>query len=105
MTYTSSSGSHSYFVPGFGISRVIIQSEIRYMSGPNAIVRPFTLRGRDGFLVTSTSPPLTKEQIEDLKELSRQYERRQAEKAGLDPDWFLNKPVPMSSNSRRDSVY
>jgi hypothetical protein len=33
---------NSYFVPGFGISRTIIQSEIRYFCGPDAIVRPYT---------------------------------------------------------------
>jgi hypothetical protein len=67
---------NSYFVPGFGISRAIIQSEIRYFCGPDAIVRPYThqvcaqssthmphtnfLKGRDGFLVTTAGPPLTR---------------------------------------------
>jgi hypothetical protein len=36
--------AHSYFVPGFGLSRVIIQSEIRYMCGRDAIARSYTLR-------------------------------------------------------------
>jgi hypothetical protein len=35
-------GTNSYFVPGFGISRAVIQSEIRYHCGPDAIVRPYT---------------------------------------------------------------
>lgn len=34
--------ANSYFVPGFGISRAVIQNEIRYHCGPDAIVRPYT---------------------------------------------------------------
>lgn len=33
---------NNYFVPGYGISRAVIQGEIRYHCGPDAIVRPFT---------------------------------------------------------------
>jgi hypothetical protein len=36
------SGVNSYFVPGFGISRAVIQQDIRYHCGPDAIVRPYT---------------------------------------------------------------
>jgi hypothetical protein len=77
------------------------------------------IQGRDGFLVTTAGPPLTrvgilatcfadqtnantpKEQIEDLKDASREYEQRQAEKAGEGQDCFLNKPVPVSGPGRR----
>jgi hypothetical protein len=34
-----------------------------------------------------------KEQIEDLKDYSREYEQKQAEKSAEGHDWFLNKPV------------
>ena len=34
--------ANTYFLPGYGISRSVIQSEIRYFCGPDAIVRPFT---------------------------------------------------------------
>lgn len=37
---------NSYFVPGFGISRTVIQNEIRYHCGPDAIVRPYTFQVR-----------------------------------------------------------
>lgn len=37
---------NSYFVPGFGISRAVIQNEIRYHCGPDAIVRPYTFQVR-----------------------------------------------------------
>ncbi len=36
--------SNSYFVPGYGISRAVIQNEIRYHCGPDAIVRPYTFQ-------------------------------------------------------------
>lgn len=69
---------NSYFIPGYGISRAVIQNEIRYHCGPDAIVRPYTFQvrinltpcgryqaltvyqGRDGFLVSTVGPPLTK---------------------------------------------
>lgn len=35
---------NSYFVPGYGISRAVIQNEIRYHCGPDAIVRPYTFQ-------------------------------------------------------------
>jgi hypothetical protein len=38
------SAQNSYFVPGFGISRTVIQNEIRYHCGPDAIVRPYTFQ-------------------------------------------------------------
>lgn len=42
---------NSYFVPGYGISRAIIQSEIRYFCGPDAIVRPYTHQVRDDLVL------------------------------------------------------
>lgn len=130
---------NNYFVPGYGISRAVIQGEIRYHCGPDAIVRPFThqvrpphvpcccclgvltccCQGRDGFLVTTAGPPLTKvsppspparapadcpqAQIEDIKEASREYEERQAERSGDDTEPFVNKPIPVGTRSGRKS--
>lgn len=110
---------NNYFVPGYGISRAVIQGEIRYHCGPDAIVRPFTHQGRDGFLVTTAGPPLTKvsppspparapadcpqAQIEDIKEASREYEERQAERSGDDTEPFVNKPIPVGTRSGRKS--
>jgi hypothetical protein len=42
MANYSTADPSSYFVPGYGISRAVIQSEIRYFCGPDAIVRPYT---------------------------------------------------------------
>ncbi|KAF2743730.1 hypothetical protein M011DRAFT_471085 [Sporormia fimetaria CBS 119925] len=89
----------SYFVPGFEISRAVIQSEIRFHCGPDAIVRPYTLQGRDGFLVTSSGPTLTKEQIEDLKAASRDFEQRQARRAN-GTEAFVNQPVAVNQRRR-----
>ncbi|KAF2138533.1 uncharacterized protein K452DRAFT_361210 [Aplosporella prunicola CBS 121167] len=102
---------NSYFVPGYGISRAVIQGEIRYHCGPDAIVRPFTHQGRDGFLVTTAGPPLTKveqnlitysqAQIQDIKDASREYEERQAQRACDEKETFMNRPVPVSPRSRK----
>ncbi|MCJ1358128.1 MAG: hypothetical protein MMC33_008126 [Icmadophila ericetorum] len=70
----------SYFVPGFGISRHIIFSHIQIYLGPDASVRPYSYRGREGYLVTAPGQPLTRSQIEDLQNLSRQYELQAAER-------------------------
>ncbi|KAF2503342.1 hypothetical protein BU16DRAFT_546324 [Lophium mytilinum] len=94
---------NSYFVPGFGISRAVIQNEIRYHCGPDAIVRPYTHQGRDGFLVTTAGPPLTKAQIEDLKDASRDYEEKQAMRGEGDNDIFVNKPIPVGQRLRRSA--
>ncbi|TLD38553.1 transcription factor [Venturia nashicola] len=69
----------------------------------NAIVRPYTHQGRDGFLVTTAGPPLTKEQIDDLKEASVEYELRQAERMceNQNSNWFVNQPVAVGSRPRR----
>ncbi|KAF2264968.1 hypothetical protein CC78DRAFT_494381 [Lojkania enalia] len=91
---------NSYFVPGFGISRAVIQNEIRYHCGPDAIVRPYTHQGRDGFLVTTSGPPLTKAQIDDLKESSREYEEKQSRRAD-EADVFVNQPIAVTQRIRR----
>ncbi|KAF2841864.1 hypothetical protein M501DRAFT_927619 [Patellaria atrata CBS 101060] len=86
----------SYFVPGYGISRAVIQSDIRYYCGSDAIVRQYTHQGRDGFLVTTSGPPLTEAQIQDLKNASKEYEERQAIANG-----FVNQPIPVGQHRRR----
>ncbi|KAF2276587.1 uncharacterized protein EI97DRAFT_450369 [Westerdykella ornata] len=90
---------NSYFVPGFGISRAVIQSEICYHCGPGSIVRPYTHQGRDGFLVTTSGPPLTKAQIEDLKASSKEYEENKSRRAN-EAEVFVNQPVPVNYRRR-----
>ncbi|KAF2011068.1 hypothetical protein BU24DRAFT_427280 [Aaosphaeria arxii CBS 175.79] len=94
------SATNQYFLPGFGISRAVIQSEIRYHCGPDAIVRPYTLQGRDGFLVTASGPQLTKHQIEDIKAASRHYEEKQSRRAD-EVDVFVNQPIQVHQRMRR----
>ncbi|KAF2850410.1 hypothetical protein T440DRAFT_489650 [Plenodomus tracheiphilus IPT5] len=96
------SAPNSYFVPGYGISRAVIQNEIRYHCGPGAIVRPYTFQGRDGFLITTTGPPLTKAQIEDLKLSSREYEEKQSRIAD-ESNVFVNAPIPINQRIRRST--
>ncbi|KAI8930965.1 hypothetical protein NX059_011977 [Plenodomus lindquistii] len=109
---------NSYFVPGYGISRAVIQNEIRYHCGPDAIVRPYTFQGRDGFLITTIGPPLTKvfhsyhagigpkltnqAQIDDLKLSSREYEEKQSRIAD-ESNVFVNAPIPINQRIRRST--
>ncbi|KAK7529299.1 uncharacterized protein J3D65DRAFT_643031 [Phyllosticta citribraziliensis] len=103
-TTTSTAALNNYFVPGYGISRAVIQSEIRYHCGPDAIVRPFTHQGRDGFLVTTSGPSLTKAQIEDIKVASKEYEERHAQRNSSEEEPFVNKPIPVSPRGRKADV-
>lgn len=98
------SSPNSYFVPGYGISRPVIQNEIRYLCGPDAIVRPYTHQGRDGFLVTTCGRPLTKEQIEDLKVSSQEYEAKQSRRAQEEEE-FLNRPIHVQRMRRGWTLY
>ncbi|KAF2133816.1 hypothetical protein P153DRAFT_392461 [Dothidotthia symphoricarpi CBS 119687] len=91
---------NSYFVPGYGISRAVIQNEIRYHCGPDAIVRPYTFQGRDGFLVSTFGPPLSKAQIDDLKMSSLEYEEKQS-RIGGESEVFVNAPIPINQRVRR----
>ncbi|KAL1962085.1 hypothetical protein VTN77DRAFT_613 [Rasamsonia byssochlamydoides] len=65
-----------YWLPGFGLSRHIVLGHIQYFLGPNASVRPYTYQGREGYLIHGV--PLTREQINDLAVMSREYERQEA---------------------------
>ena len=44
---------------------------------------------------------MLQEQIEDLKEASKEYEQRQAEKNGENTEEFLNRPVVMNHDRRQ----
>jgi hypothetical protein len=50
----------SYFVPGYCISKHVMYSQVHAFLGPNATLRPYTFRGRDGYLITSPGRPLTR---------------------------------------------
>ncbi|TKA74615.1 hypothetical protein B0A49_07031 [Cryomyces minteri] len=101
----SSSTQNSYFVPGYGISRFVIQEQIRWHCGPEAIARPYVHYGRDGFLITTPGKPLTKEQIQDLRDESKKYEEQQAAAHHAHADeetteLFINEPVPVGQRKR-----
>ncbi|KAJ5916519.1 hypothetical protein N7504_000534, partial [Penicillium tannophilum] len=76
-----------YWLPGYGLSRHIVLGHIHYFLGPSASVRPYSYQvyratpptsatGREGYLITGV--PLTREQIEDLATMSREYEKQEA---------------------------
>ena len=115
----------SYFVPGYGISRHIMMHHVRYYVGANHTIRPFSFQQREGFLLTHDGPPLTKvnnahtqrerslttlqSQIEDLQELSRQFEQREAERMMTrsaeicSERLFINLPIPVQQRRQYQS--
>ncbi|KAH8692654.1 hypothetical protein BGW36DRAFT_23992 [Talaromyces proteolyticus] len=98
------SQEQQYWLPGFGLSRHIVLGHIQYFLGPNASVRPFTYQGREGYLINGM--PLTREQINDLAVMSREYERQEAARmthAGMESssEPYINEPIPVSQRPRR----
>ncbi|PYH40445.1 uncharacterized protein BP01DRAFT_280178, partial [Aspergillus saccharolyticus JOP 1030-1] len=65
-----------YWLPGYGLSRYIVLSHIQYFLGPSAVARPYSFQGREGYLITGV--PLTRDQIDDLATMSREYERQES---------------------------
>jgi hypothetical protein len=49
----------TWFIPGYQISRQIMFSQIRFYLGQYATVRPFSYRGREGYLLTAPGQGLT----------------------------------------------
>ena len=92
---------------------------VRYYIGSNHTIRPFSFQQREGFLLTHDGPPLTKvkdvsrdkkpllmmvvlqNQIEDLKDLSKQFEQREAERMMArsaeicSEQLYINLPIPV----------
>ncbi|KAF3404155.1 hypothetical protein DPV78_002896 [Talaromyces pinophilus] len=100
----SAAREQQYWLPGFGLSRHIVLGHIQYFLGPSASARPFTYQGREGYLINGM--PLTREQINDLAVMSREYERQEAARmtthAGLDgscsgqaSEPYINEPIPV----------
>ncbi|MCJ1362158.1 hypothetical protein MMC16_001260 [Acarospora aff. strigata] len=88
------SSQQEYFVPGFGISRQVMFSHIQFYLGPYASVRPYSYQN----------------QIEDLQNLSRQYEEQAAQRMSMSgssnssndaEQSYINRPVPVTQRERR----
>ncbi|KEF62638.1 uncharacterized protein A1O9_00611 [Exophiala aquamarina CBS 119918] len=97
-----------YWLPGYQLSRHIVLRQLQYFLGPSATVRPYSLHGREGYLINGT--PLTKEQIEDLRRQSHEYERQQtirmngkAVADAAEPD--INEPVIVKISRRNSPAY
>ncbi|OJD11826.1 hypothetical protein AJ78_07481 [Emergomyces pasteurianus Ep9510] len=67
------SQSQQYWLPGYGLSRHIVLSQIQFFLGPTSSARPYSFQGREGYLITGTR--LTRQQLEDLAEMSLEYEK------------------------------
>ncbi|KAH7148683.1 hypothetical protein EDB81DRAFT_933094 [Dactylonectria macrodidyma] len=55
----SSSSMNKYWIPHLDIHKKVITQELQYYLGPEATVRPYTLEGEDGFLITTPGSCLT----------------------------------------------
>ncbi|OJZ89566.1 hypothetical protein ASPFODRAFT_497209 [Aspergillus luchuensis CBS 106.47] len=100
-----------YWLPGYGLSRHIVLGHIQYFLGPTASVRPYSYQGRDGYLIVGV--PLTREQIDDLATMSREYERQESLRMAGDSasptaaatfgrhEPYINEIVPVRSSGRR----
>ncbi|EAW09710.1 uncharacterized protein ACLA_039250 [Aspergillus clavatus NRRL 1] len=98
-----------YWLPGYGLSRHIVLGHIQYFLGPSATVRPYTYQGREGYLIVGV--PLTREQIDDLAVMSKEYERQESLRMTGDvlasntcrqSEPYINEIVPVrASGSRR----
>ncbi|KAJ5341423.1 hypothetical protein N7541_010547 [Penicillium brevicompactum] len=65
-----------YWLPGYGLSRHVVLGHIHEFLGPSATVRPFSYQQREGYMIVGV--PLTREQINDLTAMSREYEKQEA---------------------------
>ncbi|KAL2222897.1 hypothetical protein M432DRAFT_586881 [Thermoascus aurantiacus ATCC 26904] len=87
-----------YWLPGYGLSRQIVLRHIQYFLGPSATVRPYSYQ----------------EQIDDLKAMSREYERQEAirmaslasidsldRRSGQFEEPYINELVPIGKRPRR----
>ncbi|KAI9771804.1 MAG: hypothetical protein M1840_001574 [Geoglossum simile] len=71
--------TNQYFIPGDGISREVIQADICRYLGNDALVRPGSYQGREGYFLTAYRN-LTSPMIADLKADSQRWENEQREK-------------------------
>ncbi|KAJ6022271.1 hypothetical protein N7540_007775 [Penicillium herquei] len=73
---------NEYFIPGEGISREVIQADICRYLGNDALVRPGSHGGRQGFFIRAYRN-LTSEMIADLKADSARWEADVSRRADL----------------------
>ncbi|SPJ72763.1 uncharacterized protein FTOL_02492 [Fusarium torulosum] len=89
-----SSSMNKYWIPHQDIHRKVITQELQYYLGPQATVRPFTLEGEDGFLITTPGSCLTDEQIDDICRKSKDlWDRQAAAKVQQNPEKLLKRPL------------
>ncbi|KAH6899916.1 hypothetical protein B0T10DRAFT_10576 [Thelonectria olida] len=91
---SSSSIKNQYWIPHLDIHRKVITQELQYYLGPEATVRPYTLEGEDGFLITTPGSCLTDEQIDDICRKSKDlWDRQTAAKVRQNPERPLKRPL------------
>ncbi|KAH8671285.1 hypothetical protein BX600DRAFT_509967 [Xylariales sp. PMI_506] len=97
-----------YWIPHLDIHKKVITQELQYYLGPDATVRSYTREGEDGFLISTSGPCLTDEQIDDICVKSKEvWDKQAAAKAASNPEKQLKRPlhqpilVSSSDGSRR----
>ncbi|RDA93630.1 hypothetical protein CP533_4917 [Ophiocordyceps camponoti-saundersi (nom. inval.)] len=91
---SSSSSMNRYWIPYLDIHKKVITQELQFHLGPQATVRPYTLQGEDGFLISTPGACLTDEQIDDICRKSKQlWARQAAAKIKENPSKTLKRPL------------
>ncbi|PHH62452.1 hypothetical protein CDD81_7099 [Ophiocordyceps australis] len=89
-----SSALNRYWIPHHEIHRRVITQELQYYLGPEATVRPYTLEGEDGFLISTPGACLTDEQIDDICHKSKEvWDRKAAAIKQENPAKALKRPL------------
>ncbi|UNI20609.1 hypothetical protein JDV02_006680 [Purpureocillium takamizusanense] len=89
-----SSSVNRYWIPHLDIHKKIITQELQYHLGPHATVRPYTLEGEDGFLISTPGACLTDEQIDDICRKSKElWDKQKAAKLLENPSKALKRPL------------
>ncbi|KAL9044890.1 MAG: hypothetical protein Q9214_002004 [Letrouitia sp. 1 TL-2023] len=91
---------NEFFVDGEGIHREVMQRELCKYLGPDALSRPGTYNGAKGYIVRANM-------IEDLKKLSREYEREKREMSsrGYQGSLLRASPTAAPPNHSSDMSY
>ena len=102
MPGSSSRQYHSYFIPGYRLSKHVMINQVQLFVGHDYTIRPFTYHHREGYLLTHCGPPLTRvsprSQSESERSQSTDYEDHRTRSKTC-------KTCRSNSRSARPSVY
>ncbi|KAK0384994.1 hypothetical protein NLU13_7472 [Sarocladium strictum] len=83
-----------YWIPQWDIHKRVITQQLPFYLGPQATVRPYTLEGEDGFLISTPGACLTDEQIDDICQKSKElWDKQASARAQQNPAVTLKRPL------------